>query len=89
MRIADLLLHGQENAIPRRNLVNLTGLDDRTLRKQIEWERRQGTPILSDNHSGYYLPGTPEELERCVWSLRSRAREIAATADAIEGAVIE
>lgn len=87
--IASLLLPGQENAVPRLHLMSITGLDDRTLRRQIERERRQGVPILSDCVGGYYLPGSPAERDRCVKSLRRRAGEIEATADAIEGAVVK
>ncbi len=83
-RIADLLLAGVENAIPRRDLIALTGCRDRELRRMIEAERRQGIPILSDNIHGYFLPGDKSEKDRCVRSLRRRALEIEATADAIE-----
>lgn len=83
-RISELLLPGQENAIPRRELMSLTGLPDRELRLMIEAERRQGIPILSDCVNGYYLPGSQSERDRCVRSLRSRAKEIEKTADAIE-----
>lgn len=89
MNIADLLSPGVENAIPRRDLINLTGLPDRVLRRQIETERRAGTPILSDNASGYFLPASEAERKQCVRSMRSRAAEIATTADCIEQAVIE
>ena len=86
-RIADLLHPGAENAIPRRQLMALTSMSDRELRLTIEAERRQGCPILSDNVRGYFLPGDQAERDRCVRSLRSRAREIQRTADAIEGGV--
>lgn len=83
-RVADLLLHGAENAIPRRELMALTGYRDRELRLLIEQERRRGCPILSNCIGGYYLPGDQAERERCVRSLRRRASEIMKTADAIE-----
>ncbi len=89
MKIADLLLPGAENAVPRRDLMALSGLSDRKLRRQIEAERRAGTPILSDNASVYFLPANEAERARCVMSLRSRAAEISTTADAIEKAVSE
>lgn len=89
MTIADLLHPGVENAIPRRDLMTMTGLPDRVLRRQIEAERRAGIPILSDNSSGYFLPASAAERDRCVKSLRSRPAEIGMTADAIEKAVIE
>ncbi len=83
-RIADLLHPGAENAIPRRDLMAMTGCRDRELRRLIEAERRQGVPILSDNQHGYFLPETQVERKKCVASLRRRAAEIMETAAAIE-----
>lgn len=83
-RIADLLHPGAENAVHRRDLMALTGLSDRELRRMIEAERRLGVPILSDCIGGYFLPGSQPEKDRCVRSLRRRAKEIEATATAIE-----
>ena len=83
-RVADFLHHGAESAISRRDLMALTGLPDRDLRRLIEAERRQGVPILSDNQHGYFLPGDQAECDRCIRSLRSRAAEIMETAAAIE-----
>lgn len=84
-KIASLLLEGQSNAIPRRELERITGLDGRNVRLLIERERRSGTPILSDCVHGYFLPGDDQERAACVRSLRHRARQIWATARAIEG----
>lgn len=72
-----------------RDLISITGLDSRAVRKMIEVERRNGSPILSDNVTGYFLPDSPEEKARCVDSLRRRAQEIKRTADALERAPIE
>ena len=85
-KIADLLSYGQENAIPRRHLEKLTGLDGRTVRLMIERERHEGVPILADNVTGYYLPATEHERAACVRSMRYRAGEIMRTAQAIEQA---
>ena len=76
--IADLLLPGRENAIPRREL------DGRTVRLMIERERREGRPILADNATGYYLPATEHKRAARVYSMRHRAVEILETAKAIE-----
>lgn len=86
LHIADLLSHGQENAIPLRELKNLLHLDGRTVRLMIRAERLSGIPILADCRSGYYLPGNDHERARCVRSMRRRAAEIVRAADAIEGA---
>ena len=87
LHIADFLSHGQENAIPLRELKNLLHLDGRTVRLMIRAERLSGTPILSDNRTGYFLPGNDHERARCVRSMRRRAAEIVRAADAIEEAV--
>lgn len=85
-KVADLLSHGRENAIPRRELERLTGLDGRTVRLMIERERREGRPILADNATGYYLPATEYERAACVRSMRHRAGEVMKSAQAIEQA---
>ena len=76
-KVADLLSHGREK---------LTGLDGRTVRLMIERERREGSPILADNATGYYLPATEHERAACVRSMRHRAGEIMKSAQAIEQA---
>ena len=86
--VADLLLCGAENAVSRRDLMALTGYKDRELRLLIEAERRQGIPILSDCVGGYFLPASEAERQQCVRSLRRRAKEIEATAAAIERAEV-
>ena len=62
----------------------MTKLDGRTVRAMIAAERLAGVPILSDNSTGYFLPGNKGERERFVRSMRHRAREIERAADAIE-----
>lgn len=84
--ISRLLMEGSENGLHFQDLVRLTGEDQRTIRKMIHEERRQGVPILSDNASGYFLPGSQQERDACVRSLRHRAKEILAAARAIEKA---
>lgn len=86
IKIKDFLSHGVENGVPRRHLRQLTGLSDRDLRRRIQRERLSGIPILADNSSGYYLPADRTELDQFVRSMRSRSREIAAVAAAVEGA---
>lgn len=83
-RIADLLHPGAENAIPRRDLMALTGCTDRELRLLIQAERRQGCPILSDNAHGYWLSDSPAEIKRFSRSMRRRAAEIRLTAMRVE-----
>ena len=83
-RVSDYLLPGQQNAVPLKRLKELLDLDGRTIRLMIRSERLQGTPILADNQTGYYLPSNDRERVRCVRSMRRRAAEIVKAADAIE-----
>jgi len=87
VHIADFLSHGPENGITLRHLEKLTSLDNRTIRRQIERERRAGALIISDNRNGYYLTNDPAEAQRFARSMLHRSREIAKTARAIEKAV--
>lgn len=87
--ISRLLSHGQENAVPLKQLTTLTGLPERVVRRQIAAERKRGTMILADNKSGYFLPGTPEELRRFSRSMIHRASEIMAVARLAENAFAE
>ena len=86
VKIADLLGHGQNAAVPLRNPKELAGLPGREVRRMIEAERRAGALIISDNAHGYYLTDDPAEAQRFARSMQHRAREILRTARAIEGA---
>ena len=86
VKIADLLGHGQNAAVPLRHLKELSGLPGREVRRMIEAERRAGALSLSDNAHGYYLTDDPAEAQRFARSMQHRAREILRTARAIEGA---
>lgn len=64
---------GRENAISRKALKGFTGLSDRRIRRQIEEERRNKMPIISNTQEGgYYLPETEFELRAYVSEQRSR-----------------
>ena len=84
--ISQFLLTGAGQGLHLRDLVRITHLSEREVRKQIHIERRRHIPILSNNRDGYYLPSDEEEKSRCVASLRRRAAEILEAADAIEEA---
>ena len=80
VKIADLLGHGQNAAVPLRNLKELAGLPGREVRRMIEAERRAGALIISDNRHGYFLADTQEEVNQFVKSMLRRSGEIAKTA---------
>ncbi len=87
-KVYDFLSIGQENAVSLRHLKKIMGLDGREIRRMIQSERKKGTPILADNVTGYFLPGSEDERRRCVRSMRHRAHEILLAAQAIEDAEI-
>lgn len=78
--VADLLHTGSENGMTLTELVQLTGEDERSIRRRIQRERKAGELILSDNQSGYFLPATEDEVKRFIRSTSRRAREISAVA---------
>lgn len=89
IQISDYLGFGQAAAVPLRHLKELAHLPGRDVRRMIQAERLRGTPILSDNSSGYFLAASDQERDRFVLSMRGRAAEIEAVADAVERAVID
>ena len=89
VKIADLLGHGQNAAVPLRHLKELAGLPGREVRRLIQAERLRGVPILSDNINGYYLAADAQEREKFIKSMRGRAAEIIRVADAVEGAEVD
>ena len=89
MKIFDLLSPGAENGVGLRDLSHIANLSEREIRAEIQRERLNGAPILSDNKNGYFLPGNETELTYCIRSLRHRANEILRTANAIEKAAVD
>lgn len=87
VRIADFLGYGQSSAVPLRHLKELVDLPGREVRRMIQAERLRGVAILSDNIHGYFLAETEQEKKRFVRSMRGRAAEIEAVADAVERGV--
>lgn len=87
LQIFELLHVGAENALTLRELVRLTGEDERSIRRRIQAERKAGKLILSDNQNGYFLPENPADVQRFARSMSRRAAEIAGIARAAEAAL--
>ena len=87
--VADLLQTGSENGTTLTELVQLTGEDERSIRRRIQRERKSGKLILSDNQSGYFLPATEDEVKRFIRSMSRRAREIRNVACVAEDALLK
>ena len=89
LQIFELLHVGTENALTLRELVQLTGEDERSIRRRIQAERKAGKLILSDNQNGYFLPENPADVQRFARSMSRRAAEIARIARAAEAALAD
>lgn len=88
LKISDFLSTGQVNAVNLHYLQGITGLPGREIRRMIQRERLRGVPICADNVAGYYLPANDFEKMRCARSMRHRAAEIDAAANAVEAASV-
>lgn len=89
--IAEILNHGQENAITGRELATITNMKLREVTQQIERERRQGEFICassSNDNPGYYI-GTAEETAAYCERIKHRAIEMFITRQAIVKALRE
>lgn len=87
--IFDLLHEGAENGTTLLELVQLTGEDERSIRRRIQTERKAGKLILSDCKSGYFLPTSTLDIQRFIRSMSRRSREIAAISHAAEDALLK
>ena len=63
-QIFSLLQTGAENGVMLRELVAMTGMNERLVRLKIQQERKAGKLILSNNRDGYFLPETTEDVQR-------------------------
>lgn len=88
--IADYLPHSPLTPVKLQQLVDQSGLDERTVRLALRRAvLRDRIPVVADNSRGYWIASTEAERNACVASLRRRAREIEARADALEKAEVE
>lgn len=88
-QIFSLLQTGAENGVTLRELVALTGMNERVVRLKIQQERKAGKLILSNNQDGYFLPERPEDVQRFARSMSRRAAEISSIARAAEAALAD
>ena len=87
--ISDLLHEGAENGTTLAELIQLTGEDERSIRRRIQAERKAGKLILSDCKSGYFLSTSTLDIQRFISSMSRRSREIAVISHAAEDALLK
>lgn len=88
-QIFSLLQTGAENGVTLRELVAMTGMNERLVRLKIQQERKAGKLILSNNRDGYFLPECPEDVRCFARSMSRRAAEISSIARAAETALAD
>lgn len=76
--IINYIPHGRENAVTRSQLVDMTGMHDRNVRKAISKARKEYVILSLENGSGYYQPTADDypELRRTLKREESRARSV-------------
>lgn len=79
----------QKTGVTLRELVAMTGMNERLVRLKIQQERKAGKLILSNNRDGYFLPETTEDVQRFARSMSRRAAEISSIARAAEAALAD
>ena len=87
--ISDLLHEGAEKGTTLAELVQLTGEDERSIRRRIQAERKAGKLILADCKNGYFLPTSTLDIQRFIRLMSRRSREIAAISHAAEDALLK
>ena len=76
-------MFGDGSVLTREELVLLTDLPDRTIRKMIREARRQGVPIMALPNGGYKLAQTQEEKQKLLHMYRGRAMDELSTYSAL------
>ena len=66
---------GEQNAIHLKEIIKLTKISNRLVRKYIEDLRRSGAVIIA-NDNGYFFPGTDAEIKKYIKQEESRAKSI-------------
>lgn len=75
-KIINLIPFGQENAITRKQLMNLTGFTDRIVRSSIEEARKVEVIVNLQDGRGYFRPLESEYLQVREYYLQERSRVI-------------
>ena len=67
---------GKQNACPRVRLAELTGMNDRQMRRCIEILRRDFIILNDQDGKGYYRPADAKEVRRYYYQELNRVRAI-------------
>lgn len=76
MNILDYIPTGSGNAVSRAALCRMTGMDDRSVRREIAKSREAACICNDQENGGYYLPETAGDAERYYRQEKKRALAI-------------
>lgn len=79
----------KDRFVSREELVRLTGLNDREVRREINALRKKPeTVVISSSHGkGYKRPADVDELKQCIWECKSRINDEQEKVDVMEKAI--
>ena len=80
---------GRSRGVKCYDLADMMGLDERTLRRKIQSERKTGAVIMADCKNGYFLPEGPADVQAFIRQMYHRAAEIREICKAAEEALLE
>ena len=80
---------GRSRGVKCNDLADMMGLDERTLRRKIQSERKTGAVIMADCKNGYFLPEGPADVQAFIRQMYHRAAEIREICKAAEEALLE
>lgn len=87
MDIIKFIPHGKRNAVSGKELKQLTGCDERTVKQHIANARLKGVvicSILDGNNGGYFQPDSPDEAIEYVRTEQLRINSAKAALKAAE-----
>ena len=89
MQLIDAIPQGRENAVTRAELLALTGLSDRGLRRELHDLRLSGELICSSTTppGGFWRPDDEGELRAFLTSMTNRGKNTLAAASATRRAL--
>ena len=78
MEIINFIPYGRAHAVSRQELTNVTGYNDRKVRKMISEARKEHVILSLENGSGYYQPTADDypELRKFINREESRAKSV-------------
>jgi biotin operon repressor len=74
--ILNLIPYGKDNAITKEELMRITGLPERTIRKEIELLRKDHAIISSSHCKGYWRTRDIKELDIFIREVSHRAIQV-------------